>query len=48
VDKEMWIDVYRRLSGAVRRQRPEKLELIFDFSFMKMLQHTYRFWSRIS
>ena len=48
VNKEMYSDILSRLRDAVRRKYPRNGETTVDFSFKTMLQHTDRFWSRIS
>jgi len=45
----MYTDILRRLSDAVRKKEtPENGEPAVGVSFTTMLQHTGRFWSRIS
>jgi len=43
VNKEIHIDILRRLRDAVRRKRPGKDEPISGLSFTVMLQHTGQF-----
>jgi hypothetical protein len=47
-NKEMYTDILSRLTDAVRRKCLHSGEPTVDFSFTTMLQHTGRFWSRIS
>jgi hypothetical protein len=47
VNKEMYIDIIRRLRDAVRGNVPQNGKPTVAFYFT-MLQHTGRLWSRIS
>jgi len=47
VNQEMYVDILRQLWDAVRRKLPEKWRTRVGLHFT-MLQHTGRFWSRIS
>jgi hypothetical protein len=48
VSKEMYTDILRRLSDAVRRKLQKMENPTVGISFTTMLQHTGPFWSRIS
>jgi len=47
VNKEIYIDIFRRLRYAIRSNRLENGKPTAGFSFTTMPQHTDRFWSRI-
>jgi hypothetical protein len=44
----MYIDIPHHLRDEVRRKNPENEEPTVGFSFMTMIQHTGKVWSRIS
>jgi len=48
VNKEIYIDILRRLREAARSKFQEKGKPTVGFSFATMLQHTGRFKLRIS
>jgi len=48
VNSEMYIDILRRLREASEGNVLKNGEPTGRFSFTTMLQHTHRFWSRIS